>query len=313
MEMMNWKTGIRGSIRQFAAVTIGLVILLILPLFTTFGQESTGWQSPTQTDYGFWKAQNAFYADNRYALAWDMTRCEYWGYGFNLVPGAQIVGIEVRLDARLWWSSSHQQLDVELSWDSGASWTAPRTITVKQGAKHSYILGGSHDEWGRNWDTSDLGDFTFRVRVTAHLNDGFVLLDWVAVRVYYTSILSLTILSGQQVQFPRISGPGMYTSINDTTFQIISSQHWSISDAIVWEESKFNGGPFPEGFDKAQVATLLIRDYDDSYKAPGGAAGGPGEHTVIVSYRLNLTGDNLKYFPMGSYSLVVRYTATPND
>lgn len=293
-------------------VAIALLVLLILLPLSALG-EDTDWHDPTQTDWGFWNAWGAFSDGNGYASAWwDTARCDYWDYGFSLEPGVQVVGIEVRLDARHLGKSDAPELEACLTWNGGSSWTAAYSTAVDQGAEYTYILGGPMNEWGRDWDVTDLGDSVFGVRITASMNSGWVELDWVAVRVYYTSAFSMEILSGQQVQFPTITGPGMYASVNNTTLQITSPESWSISDEIIWDESQMDGAMLSDGFDQVQVAGLLTRDYDDAYQVPGGAAGGAGQHTFDVAYQLDLTGDNLRYFLAGAYSLVIRYTATPD-
>ena len=299
--------------KRALSVPITLLVLLILLLLSTLGQGNTGWHDPSETNWGFSDASGAFSDGNGYASAEDTAGCDYWDYGFSLEPGVQVVGIEVRLDARHLGKPDAPELEVCLTWNGGSSWTATYSAAVDQGAEHVYILGGPTDEWGRDWNTTDLGDSVFGVRITASMNSGWAELDWVAVRVYYTSEFSMEILSGQQVQFPTITGPGMYNSINDTTFRITSPEPWSISDEIIWDESRMDGAMLPDGFDQVQVAALLTRDYDDAYQIPGGAAGGAGQHTFDVAYRLDLTGDNLRYFLAGNYSLVIRYTATVND
>jgi hypothetical protein len=294
-----------------AAITL-LVFLILLPL-STLGQGDTGWYGPSETNWGFSDASGAFSDGNGYASAKGTAGCDYWDYGFSLEPGVQVVGIEVRLDARHLGKPGAPELEVCLTWNGGSNWTAAYSAAVDHGAEQTYILGGPVNEWGRDWNITDLGDSVFGVRITASMSSGRVQLDWVAVRVYYTSVFSMEILSGQQMQFPTITGPGMYNSVNNTTLQITSPNSWSLSDVIVWQESTLDGATLPEGFNEDQVAALLTRDYDDAYQVLNGAAGGRGQHTFDVAYRLDLTGDNLRYFLAGNYSLVIRYTSTVND
>ncbi len=270
-------------------------------------QTDTGWQSPTGTDYVFWFAEEAFCDDNDSAIAWNAATCHYWGYGFELRPGMRIVGIEVRLDAGHWSLKTPDVSDlaVRLTGDGGSSWTMPYNTTVAHGGENSYILGGHWDGWGRDWSPNELGNSEFGVRITARMDRGLIGLNWVAVRVYYSSAFSMEILSGAQVGFPPITGAHVYTRSAGTSIRITSPNPWSISDEIIWEESRLDGGPFPEAFNQDQVGTLLSRDYD--------RIGEAGQYTVDVTYRLDLTGDNLKFFQSGTYSLVIRYTATTND
>ncbi len=92
----------------------------------------------------------------------------------------------MRLD---WWldeTDGTNSMRVELSWDSGSSWTAAKTDSVETTSEHTAVLGGSTDTWGRSWNVSETGDTNFRVRVTSITTEEFdVFLDWIAVKVYY--------------------------------------------------------------------------------------------------------------------------------
>jgi hypothetical protein len=66
-------------------------------------------------------------------------------------------GIEVRLD---WWldnANGNNALNVELSWDGGASWTPAKTTTTEPTSEATSVLGAADDNWGRGWSDRPLG------------------------------------------------------------------------------------------------------------------------------------------------------------
>lgn len=114
-------------------------------------------------------------------------RHRYYNYDIAIPDGYTIEGIEVRAD---WWLDSlvgTSSLQVELSWDGGASWTAQKLDTQETTVEHTGILGSPSDLWGRAWTEAELSNANFRVRVVSTSNaagrDFF--LDWLAVRVHY--------------------------------------------------------------------------------------------------------------------------------
>jgi subtilisin family serine protease len=110
-------------------------------------------------------------------------------YNIASVPGtATIVGIQVRLDARVDSANGAPNMCLQLSSDGGATWTATTkstpTLTTSEA---SYLLGGSSDLWGRSWTAANVTGPNFRVRITnvASNTSRDFSLDWVAVNVYY--------------------------------------------------------------------------------------------------------------------------------
>jgi hypothetical protein len=133
---------------------------------------------------------NAFANDNNAASSLTLLlsgdRHRFYDYGFSIASGCVIQGIEVRLD---WWlldAAGNNSIDVELSWDGGASWTAAKTDAVETTSEHTTILGGSADTWGRVWSPADFSNANFRVRLTTNrTTPQTFFLDWVAVQVHY--------------------------------------------------------------------------------------------------------------------------------
>lgn len=170
-----------------------LLAFLALPLWA----QDTGWLNPSQDSGDFTFGWRAYYNDNKSAIVlsvWEVISHDYWGYGINLPPGVRVTGIEVRLDAWHWrfgweWES---YLWVELSWDGGESWTSTGYGTGRLPLQETtFVLGGSSDLWGRpEWRPNELNDQNFRVRI---FGIGSARLDWVAVRVYYSTALVLEV------------------------------------------------------------------------------------------------------------------------
>ena len=116
----------------------------------------------------------------------DGDRHRFYDYGFSIKNSCAIPGIEVRLD---WWLDSeggNNSMDVELSWNGGTSWTAPKTDSQETTVEHTAVLGSPTDDWGRTWSAADLSNSNFRARVTMNGVGGRNYnLDWIPVKVHY--------------------------------------------------------------------------------------------------------------------------------
>ena len=110
----------------------------------------------------------------------------FYTYNFN-IPSGTVQGIQVRLDARADSTSGAPKICVEVSWNGGASWTAAKSTSTLTTTEATYILGGTADNWGRNWSLGDFSNANFRVRVTdvASNNSRDFYLDYIAVNVTY--------------------------------------------------------------------------------------------------------------------------------
>lgn len=117
-------------------------------------------------------------------------RHRFWDFSLG-VPATvtSIDGIQVRFDLGMNNNGGTNNLCVELSWDGGTSWTAPKIQNLTGGsAITTYTLGGVSDTWGRTWTPANLSNPSFRVRltdVTSQPNKSF-LLEYLAVQVTYT-------------------------------------------------------------------------------------------------------------------------------
>jgi hypothetical protein len=171
---------------------------------------TTGWFSPTTNaavtssagdNNGYEvSAANAGADDNLYAVdnnsgTNNSTSCtattkdkhRFYNYGISVPGGATIRGIEVRLNAKVDATGGSPRFCVQLSWDGGVTWTATKSTATLSTTELTYILGSAADTWGRTWSVGELGNASFRVRITdvASNTSRDFSLDWVAVRVSY--------------------------------------------------------------------------------------------------------------------------------
>ena len=114
----------------------------------------------------------------------------YYNFGFSILASSLVEGIEVKLD---WWLDSkdgENSMKVELSWDGGATWTAPKSDSTETTSEHTKVLGGPTDTWGRAWTAGELSNASFRVRLTSNSSKSSrdFYIDWVPVKVYYTPV-----------------------------------------------------------------------------------------------------------------------------
>ena len=117
-------------------------------------------------------------------------RHRFWDFGLG-VPGtvSAVNGIQVRADVGMNNNGGTNQVCIELSWDAGATWTAPKSQALTGGSTiTTYALGSASDTWGRTWIGANFSNANFRLRVTdvtSQPNKSFVL-DYLAVQVTYT-------------------------------------------------------------------------------------------------------------------------------
>jgi hypothetical protein len=205
------KTQNRGDRRErgFRLVVFAVLagVLVLVPTGAALADD-TGWLSPFGSDYGFGES-----TPNGFSVAAAMVHSEvgadedtvsavYWDFSIPDLTGQAIDGIEVLLYGveRPAYLPFYQ---VELTWDGGMSWTAPKNAPLAQwpagGPPNNFVLGGPTDLWGHSWTPSEVTsgtnpepdnpDDNFRVRLTH--NDGGtdhstdLYFDWVALRIYY--------------------------------------------------------------------------------------------------------------------------------
>ncbi|MCS7239658.1 MAG: hypothetical protein NZ651_00150 [Candidatus Bipolaricaulota bacterium] len=301
---------------------LGLVAwgLLALPL----GAQDTGWRNPSQ-DYGdFRNPKGAYYDDTDYAWAEPGQTHIFFGYEFLIPQTVEIVGIEVRLDVRRHPAGGPfvAYLDVQLSGDSGATWTRAYTAGPIESDWSVFILGGPTDRWGRVWRPEEFEPSTFRVRLTAWAPRWpTIYLDWVAVRIYYSTGLTLEV-APKTVSLGTLTlvdyDQGYLDRLGAQAVELRSPATWILSIAAVRAVWSYTGTlPDP----KKPCGHLLWRvEYAEgsvdavekdfiplSLSERAVAKGRAGMAKVSLSFRLLVDYDTT--WP-GTYSLDFRYTLT---
>ena len=171
-------------------MVVVLIVALAFVLLSLSGALADSVQKSPSDNIGDWKdPELAYSSDDLKARGEDGKVHQYYDYGFTIPVASVIDGIKVMLEARR--NSPGGSIDVELSWDDGASWTSTGYGTGDLPySDTNYYLGGASDNWGHDWTTDEINDH-FRVRVTAHHTGGaspYVYLDWIPVTVYYTPL-----------------------------------------------------------------------------------------------------------------------------
>lgn len=300
-----------------------LVLLLVLFLGLPLWAQDTGWLNASQDFGSFRFGWRAYYNDSQSAIVLsvlDKVAHDYWGYGITGPLGAQVTGIEVRLDAWHWrygWWEWESYLWVELSWDGGASWTSTGYGTGRLPlSETTYVFGGPSDLWGRSgWQWEDLSDSNFRVRV---FGTGSARLDWVAVRVYFRTGLVLE-LDPQAVKLGTLSladyDRGYTESLEAQTLAVASPTTWSLYVAAIQATWSYTGDfsdpqkPCGHLLWRVEYADGAVSQYTHTYTplSIGNqmVARGAGQAKLSMSFRLLVDYENT--LP-GTYTLDFRYT-----
>ena len=105
----------------------------------------------------------------------------------SVSPAQQVLGIEVKMDAKADSTSGAPKLCIQLSWNAGASWTTAKQTGTLTTTEQTYTLGSPSDNWGHTWTLSQLSNSNFRVRIidVATSTSRDFSLDWITVRVTY--------------------------------------------------------------------------------------------------------------------------------
>lgn len=301
-----------------------MMVLLVFLGFTALALD-TSWQDPSQNTGDFYYPQNAYHNDYYKATARNNKTHVYWGYGFNFAAGTQIIGIEVRLDAKPGDEPEDAELAVELSWDGGTSWTSTGySVDIpEEGSRQTYILGGSSNTWGHTWTASELNDTNFRIRITASMDEDEVYLYWVPVRVYYTEPAPELTLSTSSVDFGNLTQADFdngYKELSPAqTLYITSSVGWVVTVKAASSTWTYTGGepdPLKPCTDlewKSTSSDPAVTATNTTYMGMTTtnvqvAAGNPGANIdVQMHFKLLLSYED---DPGGNYSLPFVYTLT---
>jgi hypothetical protein len=158
--------------------------------------QNTGALSPTDSVDGgdFTNPDNAFSNNDVYATVETTDGAAksevYTAYNIDdeVPDDATIEGITVRVDWFVNEAGSNSKVQVALSWDGGTHWTSAKTdADASTDEDNTVTLGSSTNTWGRDWDTDELTNANFQVKVTFDSDATRTFsLDWIPVTIYYT-------------------------------------------------------------------------------------------------------------------------------
>ncbi len=152
---------------------------------STIGSETSFFKPGAAS--GSWNSGPNAYDDTNgtYATTSSANTHTYNNNNFGIPVSNQINGIAVKLEIA--GTIAGGTVDVQLSWDGGASWTTAKTTPTLQNTDTVYTLGGASDLWGRSWAVGQFSNENFRVRLTGAPNNNTIKLDAIQVRVYNQS------------------------------------------------------------------------------------------------------------------------------
>jgi hypothetical protein len=171
-------------------ITTGISDNLTGTTYSTFeaspsgASASTGLISANSSTGGWASEQNAYADGGTVSTAGAADISQWWGYNFNIPTGATITNITVRLDLyKNLVGNTHYIQCVNLSWDSGTTYTTCQNLSTPTTTEIAYNLSGL---WGRSWTAAEMNS-AFRVQVASSTGTVGVLdLDWIPVTVEYT-------------------------------------------------------------------------------------------------------------------------------
>jgi hypothetical protein len=184
---------------------------------------------------------------------------------------------------------------------NGSTGNVGSQITLSSGALLTVLSTGEfiYDPNGAFWDLQqdepDSDSFTY----TAY--DGTDESNTATVTINITGVATLVLTAvPDTVDFGSIPGPGSYSE-SSSHLDLTSDDNWSVSENILWSDP---GTSFPTGANQATVQKVFSLDYNPKTGSPGQSI------NISVIYYLDIEGSDMPGLPLGSYSIVVLYTAT---
>jgi hypothetical protein len=185
--------------------------------------DETGWNPETMVvSGGRWSNPGNAASDNgQFTTETTNGEAQVWG-SFNLIgeieddPSTVIDGLQVRLnDVGIQNSSDDDcEVDVEVSWDGGTTWSAPIDIDdLSTGTSSDKVVGSSSSTspWGgRTWTRADFANDRFQVKLTWRERTGCnsnrsVRLDALEAQVsfHYDDLRAVTTIEEMPVRSPE--------------------------------------------------------------------------------------------------------------
>jgi len=174
--------------RKAPSCILGASVAFLL-LMTTQGialGQNTALLSPTtnSNNNGVNNPNQAYLSDDSYAtFSTNGENVLYKNFNITIPAGNMIVGIEVKLEGNIF---NNRDLNISLTWDNGASFTAEKAMTRFSTSDVSRTVGGSADTWGHSWSLSEITNANFGIEcLVPTVANGNLYLDHIQVRVYY--------------------------------------------------------------------------------------------------------------------------------
>ena len=76
-------------------------------------------------------------------------------------------------------------MDIDLSWNGGSTYTSQKEMRFTTNNTY-YQVGDGTDTWGRTWDDAEFSDANLRLRIIHQQQNGYLYVDHLQVKVYYT-------------------------------------------------------------------------------------------------------------------------------
>lgn len=176
-------------------------------------------QSFSGSNYAWSNPSYASSSDNSRATASSIAtilsgKTEYlkvtgWGFGFSQYTS--ICGIEVQIEkssANTGFTTSIQDYEIKLMKSGSIVGSNKATSTDWTTSDATYTYGSNSDLWGSTWSYSDINDANFGIVISAQVNGIFGLypsarIDQVTLKVYYTTILPVNLISFKAEAFGK--------------------------------------------------------------------------------------------------------------
>ena len=178
--------------------------------------------SPASSCSGEWINCYDSYSDDGNLTIADDTDLEMQLYNFGFsVPATTIKGIEVIHDS--YETGGTGKLNISLSWDGGISWTNKK-IRQLTDVETTYNEGNAIDNWGRNWNSSEINSNNFRVRFESDGSGDEWKIEYIRVRIFYAVPVTTYYdpISDSQTGWTCTGGRctlGHYAALNEGTRQ----------------------------------------------------------------------------------------------
>ncbi len=152
-------------------------------------------------------------------------------FAFAIPAGSRIDGISVNVEGS---ASGNPGVDyaVQLSWDSGASWTAAKAGNFGPAPDTVMILGGVADRWGRTWTSSELSDATFQLRIYKTGSAPALRIDRLQVSVEYQPPVAVFYSVGTSTADLKAGSPTVTIATGTATFSVAQPLNVGVGDVV---------------------------------------------------------------------------------